>query len=158
VKIRNRLAPVVSNDEIREIVRFVVPHGVANFTVELEPAPRRYNYAAVHERWSGRASYYTRRVLVRAPATRARYPRPHVTDFAARTGKGYLRSAQFSYEEDLVHYLAHELRHLWQARYPRGWRVWGARGQFSERDADAYAIRMVRAWRRRSLEAPTQGP
>ena len=36
-----------------------------------------------------------------------------------------------------------------RARIPRGRRVWGARGQFSERDADAYAIRMLRAWRRR---------
>ncbi len=43
---------------------------------------------------------------------------------------------------------AHELRHLWQAQHPKGWRVWGSRGQYSERDADAYAIRMLRAWRR----------
>jgi hypothetical protein len=25
-------------------------------------------------------------------------------------------------------------------------RVWGVRGQFSERDADAYAIRKIREW------------
>jgi hypothetical protein len=50
--------------------------------------------------------------------------------------------------EALVHLLAHELRHLWQAKVKRGYRVWGARGQFSERDADAYAIQMLRRWRR----------
>lgn len=38
-----------------------------------------------------------------------------------------------------------------QARVPKGRRVWGARGQFSERDADAYAIRTLRAWRRREV-------
>lgn len=49
--------------------------------------------------------------------------------------------------EALVYVLAHELRHQWQAIHPKGWRVWGARGQYSERDADAYAIKMLRNWR-----------
>ena len=54
----------------------------------------------------------------------------------------------YSRIEALVLVTAHELRHLWQAQHPKGWRVWGSRGQYSERDADAYAIRMLRAWRR----------
>lgn len=62
---------------------------------------------------------------------------------------GYLpRPALGNQIEGLVFVIAHELRHLWQARVPRGRRVWNARGQFSERDADAYAYRMLRAWRR----------
>jgi hypothetical protein len=62
---------------------------------------------------------------------------------------GYISSLELSREESLVHILAHELRHYWQMNHPgkRG-KVWGARGKFSERDADAYAIRMTRAWRR----------
>jgi hypothetical protein len=53
-----------------------------------------------------------------------------------------------SREEVLVHIFAHELRHLWQKNHPgkRG-KVWGAKGQYSERDADAYAIRKMREWR-----------
>lgn len=48
--------------------------------------------------------------------------------------------------EAVLFVLAHELRHLRQARVKRGRRVWGARGQFSERDA--YALRALRHWRR----------
>lgn len=72
-------------------------------------------------------------------------------------GNGYLpRPALGNQIEAFVYVLAHELRHLWQARVPRGRRVWGARSQFSERDADAYALRMLRAWRRREIASPTQ--
>jgi hypothetical protein len=41
--------------------------------------------------------------------------------------------------------LAHEMRHVWQALgNPR--RIWGCEGQ-DERDADAYALRMLRTYR-----------
>ena len=62
---------------------------------------------------------------------------------------GYITSIELSREESLVHNLAHELRHYWQMNHPgkRG-KVWGAKGNFSERDADAYAIRKTREWRR----------
>jgi hypothetical protein len=64
--------------------------------------------------------------------------------------KGYLpRPALGNRTEALVYVLAHELRHLWQGRVHRGRRVWGSRGQYSERDADAYAIHKLREWRRR---------
>jgi hypothetical protein len=66
---------------------------------------------------------------------------------------GYISQLTLSREEGLVSIAAHELRHLWQKNHPgkRG-KVWGAKGQYSERDADAYAIRKVREWRR--LHAP----
>ena len=67
----------------------------------------------------------------------------------AKAIRGYLASAEYAQEEAIVHLVAHELRHLWQANVPKGQRIWGARGRFSERDADAYAIRKVRHWRRR---------
>ena len=61
---------------------------------------------------------------------------------------GYITSIELSREESLVNNLAHELRHYWQMNHigKRG-KVWGARGKFSERDADAYAIRRTREWR-----------
>ena len=66
-----------------------------------------------------------------------------------KSAGGYIDSLILSREEGLVHILAHELRHLWQKNHPkkRG-RVWGARGQYSDRDADAYAIRKMREWRK----------
>jgi hypothetical protein len=62
---------------------------------------------------------------------------------------GYVSSLILSRDEALVHVLAHEFRHYWQYHHPgkRG-KVWGARGLVSERDADAYAIRKMRQWRR----------
>lgn len=62
---------------------------------------------------------------------------------------GYITSIELSREESLVHIMAHELRHYWQMNHPgkRG-KVWGAKRKFSERDADAYAIRKTREWRR----------
>lgn len=65
-------------------------------------------------------------------------------DWTKSTG-GYINHMLLSREEALVHILAHELRHLWQKNHPRKrGRVWGARGQYSDRDADAYAIRKTR--------------
>lgn len=62
---------------------------------------------------------------------------------------GYIDSLFLSREEALVHIMAHELRHLWQKDHPeRRGRVWGARGQYSDRDADAYAIQKSRLWRK----------
>ena len=68
--------------------------------------------------------------------------------YAGAVGNGYLGWPACSWEEAVVALVAHEIRHLWQARHPKGWRVWGARGRMSERDADAYAIRKLREWRR----------
>lgn len=137
-----------NTDLIREIIAFVRPPGISNFDISFKNSECGWKGRAY---WAG-CSYHDRRsapyVTVGVPArtTEAtRYKKPNITDF----GKGYLRSVQFSPVEDMVHLIAHELRHLWQAKVKKGHRVWGARGQFSERDADAYAIRMVRQWRRR---------
>jgi hypothetical protein len=75
---------------------------------------------------------------------------------AISQGNGYMTHDTFTDHESLLHVIAHELRHLWQKRVPKGRRVWRARGQFSERDADAYGTRIVRHWRRTSRNAHTQ--
>ena len=64
---------------------------------------------------------------------------------------GYLGMIVYSVYEAAVYVTAHELRHLWQHKHPKGYRVWGARGRYSERDADAYAIQQVRRYRRGEL-------
>jgi hypothetical protein len=156
------------NDQLlREIIAFTKPSGVSGFDISFKNSEAG---------WKGRAytqgcSFHNRSLRSRGEKTAPtyivigvphntteakRYKRPNVTDF----GKGYLRSVQLSPVEDMVHLVAHELRHLWQGVIKKGWRVWGARGQFSERDADAYAIRMVRKWRRErgfvvAVKAPT---
>jgi hypothetical protein len=72
--------------------------------------------------------------------------------YRTMTGNGYLGCELYSLREVVVFIVAHELRHLWQKKVPKGWRVWGARGQYSERDADAYAIAAVRRYRRGELD------
>lgn len=59
--------------------------------------------------------------------------------------------------EHLVYIVAHELRHLWQAKggSRRRGMAHGARGQFSEIDTESFAIRMLRAWRRHVATAAT---
>ena len=91
--------------------------------------------------------------------------RPFVVVSVARTDRlarhwcdgggkpGYLRYPLGNRRECIVAILAHELRHLWQSQTgkPRLGMVWGSRGKMSERDADAYALRMLRRYRRGEL-------
>jgi hypothetical protein len=72
-----------------------------------------------------------------------------ITIYKKSSTGGYIDHLILSREEALVHVLAHEFRHLWQVNHPkkRG-KVWGARGLYSDRDADYYAIHKTRAWRR----------
>lgn len=132
---------------IAEITRLVCPPGVTGYDVTVGNG-RGYDFKGraypeghgYHER----ACWFVK-VYVGEATRFPRGPRP-----AVRQGRGYLPTPYIaSRTEALVYVLAHELRHLWQGKVPRGRRVWGARGQYSERDADAYAIRMLRAWRRR---------
>lgn len=128
---------------IRKLTHAVRPSGISNFTVVVK------NYYG--KRGSGRAYIRLNRVLVRIPVKEidARY--------ITHAHGGYLPWTSGSRAEVLVYILAHELRHLWQAKVKRGWRVYGSRGQFSERDASAYGLRMLRRYRRGEL-IPTPPP
>jgi hypothetical protein len=61
----------------------------------------------------------------------------------------HLKHLVLDQTEELVDTLAHEFRHFWQSNHKtkRG-KVKGSRGQYSEKDADAYAIKKVREWRK----------
>lgn len=72
-----------------------------------------------------------------------------------RRRRGYIGILIRNREECLLYVLAHELKHLKQRDCKTGW-IWGSRGKwYSESDADAFAIRTVRAWRKR--KAVTEG-
>lgn len=134
----------VPDDEIRRIIAAVRPNGIANFSIRVT-----YNsgYGC-----SGR--YYERRnhVILRIP----RWEKRHVAQ--PRPGKGYLHGyAIGSIAEGIVMVMAHELRHAWQAVHRRGYRVWGSRGVYSERDADAYGLQQLRRYRRGEI-APLSVP
>jgi hypothetical protein len=63
--------------------------------------------------------------------------------------KGYLTHIRLDFEDEVVHVVAHELRHMEQFQRPRMMYFHGcAKNRLVERDADCYAIRLQRRWRK----------
>lgn len=157
MKIRNTTD--MSDDLVRRVIAFVRPPGVRRFDVMVRNAGRGivHGRAFAHGHPSHRISRYgTPFIRVNVSADPDAFPLPPGS--AYEQDGAYLPAPYLaSRTEALVYICAHEMRHLWHARVPRGRRVWGARGQYSERDADAYAIRMLRAWRRAHFSTPVIG-
>lgn len=138
----------IPSDTVRAIIRAVRPHGIANFDVRISNTRRHFSGAA-----------YTKGSAYHSTAHPFLVVRVARTDIAARTVRkaqgGYLTSVVGNRVEALLFVLAHELRHMWQAKHSRGM-VYGARGRYSERDADAYALQMLRRYRRGELLFPPE--
>jgi len=150
------------DDLLKEIIRFACPAGVSGFDITFKNSASGYKGRAYTQ-----GSHYHGQSMLRKGAkskggkwqssipyvvigcSKLRAERKWTRPYKFVEHGAYLGNVVFSNVEAIVDLVAHELRHLWQARVKRGYRVWGARGQFSERDADAYALRIVRAWRRR---------
>lgn len=130
----------IPNGLVRELVRFAKPVGVSNFDVMLKKSARGGVRGRAYTK--GSSYHYSARPFIVVAVGNATYPSKRKA-FGA-----YLPVLSLDECEAVLHVLAHELRHLWQAKHAKGWRVWGAKGQFSERDADAYALRKVRQWRK----------
>ena len=137
MKIKNYTDIDIEN--LREIIRFVKPSGVSNFDISFKNCTHAFRGVA----YTKGCSYHSSA----APLVIVSIGRDDKFPMSKRARKGYLSCDIYTRLEAFVFITAHELRHLWQELHPKGWRVWGARGQFSERDADAYAIRKLREWR-----------
>ena len=121
-------------ETLRAIVRVVRPPGITGFDVRVS------NMDGNGSSWPGRGRAYVegsgyhrneRRFVVVSLGARKHFPRPPQK---MRPGRGYLDIPWLaSREESAAYFLAHELRHLWQQKVPKGRRVWGARGRYSER-------------------------
>jgi hypothetical protein len=134
----------IPDELVRELIRAVRPAGISNFDVRVS----NFNgYGCCGRAYTKGSGYHDRAnpfIVVRlAPVKKFRR-------YIQAPRGGYLGHAWGSRLEAFIWVLAHELRHLWQANHSRG-KVWGSRGRYSERDADAYALRMVRAYRRGEL-------
>jgi hypothetical protein len=126
---------IYSTELLREIVKFVRPSGISNFKITLKNCKDKSFHGWAYSSWN----------LITIKI--GKYDFPHTVE--RQRGTGYLDCTFYTQTELLVHLIAHELRHLWQKAHPKGWRVYGAKGRYSERDADAYAIHKVREWRRK---------
>lgn len=121
---------------IRRALKLATPPGVTSYNLSCQNTEKGCAYGrAIGKTWIG----------IRV----GRLSFPYKTYGCYKKNKGYLPIVLYDYAEVLIHLLAHELRHLWQARHRKGWRVYGSRGRFSERDADAYALHKVRLYRQR---------
>lgn len=130
---------------VRAIIRAVCPPGVSGFDVRVSNLKGRGSRGRAY--YDGSGYHDTAAPFIVVSIARTDEKARAITE--AKPGKGYLGGVAIgSRLEQLAFILSHELRHLWQARVPRGRRVYGARGQFSERDADAYALQMLRRFRR----------
>jgi hypothetical protein len=140
MKIKN-YTKCFNTKKIREIISFVKPNKISNFDVSIKRASVNF--------W-GRAYYIgfygNPQISVRVNPN-LKFPQYSYGHYKKKAG--YLDYPLFSTEEILVKLIAHELRHLWQYQNEKGHRVWGSRGQMSERDADAYALHKLREWRRK---------
>jgi hypothetical protein len=133
----------IPSDKIRDLIRAVRPSGISNFDVRVSNTPRGVRGSA-YTKGSG---YHDRAC-------------PFIVVSVAKTDRlvrhyhhgegGYLPIYWGNRLEALLVVLAHELRHLWQAagKGKRRGMVYGSRGRMSERDADAYALQMLRRFRR----------
>lgn len=139
----------ISDDEALAIYAAVCPPGLSAHDVSIKNHGGRQGRGVAYFEGSSYHASARPFVVVSLPKT----------DALARcirheSGKdGYLPVVQGSRREALVYILAHELRHLWQAKAkgrPRGM-VYGAKGRFSERDACAYGLQMLRRYRRGEL-------
>lgn len=134
----------LDTDWLRKVVAAVKPSNVSKFDISF----KNYGQAAHRGRayWAG-CSYHSSSapLVVVALGKTCKYP------YTTHDVGGYIGFTVYTIQEASVLIISHELRHLWQAKVKKGWRVWGAKGQFSERDADAYAIQMVRRYRRGEL-------
>ena len=130
---------------LRTAVREVKPANVTRFDISIKNSSNGNKGKAYR---NGCSYHATAAPLVTIGLNmKTRFP------YCTFKGSGYLGVSLYTIKEIALFIIAHELRHLWQAKVKHGWRVWGARGQFSERDADAYALQAVRKYRRGELSA-----
>ena len=135
----------IPSDWIRSVIRAVRPGGISNFDVRVSNSSGHRGKGKAYTRGSGYHSTANPFIVVYVAKTEEK-----ARDLGLWRSGAYLQYATGSRREVFVAILAHELRHLWQAKHTRGM-VYGARGRYSERDADAYALQMLRRYRRGEL-------
>lgn len=127
---------------VREVINFVKPSSVTRFDVMVKRSSGVYAGMS-YAHGSGYHMTADPFVTVRIGPD-SKFPYNDINKKGAYLPVGWI----YNRVEALVLVMAHELRHQWQSKCSRG-RVWGAKGKYSERDADAYAIKMLRAWRKK---------
>lgn len=140
MRIRNT-HKVFSTELIREIINFVRPPDITDFDVWIKNSRRGFAGKA----YCYGCSYHDRMcpyILVRVGTYK--YPMVH----RYRGMKTSPAITLMDWHDTLVYLIAHELRHLWQAKAKnkRGY-YRGSKGRFSEIDTVSYGKSMLIKWR-----------
>jgi len=141
VRLKNHTT--LADDWLRAVIRAVRPSGISGFDVRISNCSGAFRGRA----YTKGSSYHDRAdpfIVVSIAKT------DKGAQAILKGGNGYLPMTIGSRKEAALVVIAHELRHLWQSTHTRG-RVWGSKGRMSERDADAYALQMLRQYRRGEL-------
>lgn len=127
----------IPNEVVKDVIRFVRPPGIKNFTVVLKDS-----HGSHHWRGWGYSGGVNARLKINEE-----FPfRLWTYQYGQLRGRRYYIASPV---ENLIYLLAHELMHTRQGqRGPIRGRVWGARGRYSEIETESYAIRKLREWRR----------
>jgi len=150
----------VPSEILKEMIRQAVPPGVSSFDIKFNKTSYSLRGLAYEwHRYNARLRRHVPLVTIKIPSSFGEHPRPIRVSCSRKEVRkqrqqcrGYMPWECYTDHEEIVHVIAHELRHLWQFKGKgkrRKGMVWGARGSASERDADAYGIRITRSWRRR---------
>ena len=124
---------------LRQAIAAVKPGNVSNFDISIKNSSHGNKGRAY---WAGCSYHSTNAPLVTVGLNaKTKYP------YRTSSKGGYIGLTLYTMQEVALFIIAHELRHLWQAKHTRG-KIWGAKGRFSEKDADAYAKQMLRRYRR----------
>lgn len=137
----------VPENALHRVIRYVMPSGL--FLKDIREIKFDNTVLGFHGRaWSNRCTIgVPEYVRYRLPQNRGGF-------------RGYLSGKFYSWEEELVYLLAHEIRHLWQfkkSKLPREVKrirrhAMGTRAKLIEVDASLYGIRMVRQYRREGIK------
>ena len=130
---------------IREIIAFTRPSGISNFDVMVKNG----EYLAGRAYTQGSRYHATRDKFIVCRVPEKGYPKKFSTyQYVHLKGKRYYHSNRI---EAVVYLMAHELRHLWQAKSKnKSGYAFGSRGRFSEIDTESYAINKLRQWRNKN--------
>jgi len=148
----------LSDTKILDIVNFVKPKSLSGFDVKVRCGSKSGRYKHVKPKntfciWLDDKPHNDFYFVGKRPLVCVNIPTDNLDQniIIERKGgfNGYLSYKCYGVEEWLVHILAHEIRHHWQSKHKRRIGYKSKRGKYSERDADTYAIKKVREWRRK---------
>jgi len=124
---------------VKQILQYVTPRGLPSFDLSIYSlSPGEEHPLDCNVRFSASRASMDVFVMPEAPDKPARiHDRPR-----------HIPINVFNHEEALVYLIAHGVRHIWQLKHFKGHRVWGSKSRFSDKDACAYGIHMLRCWRR----------